>query len=204
MIFLPHYLAAFADVFPELAHLQPWEVVRQLPEVISGRIPALGAEYGVNKGIAIHKTAKVEAGAVLKSPCIIGEGAFVGAHAYLRGGVYVGAHSVIGPGCELKTCILLDHSALAHFNFAGDSLIGSGVNLEAGAVIANHYNERTDKRIWVQTPEGLTDTGVEKFGAMVGDGVKIGANAVLSPGTLLAPGAIVGRLELVKQVQDHP
>lgn len=134
---------------------------------------------------------------MIKPPVLIMAGAFVAAHAYLRGGVVLGAGTTVGPGSEVKSSIVLEGSTLAHFNFVGDSLIGRGVNLEAGAVIANHFNERADKIIRASDRGRLMSTGVSRFGAVVGDGSAIGANAVLSPGSLLLPRSVVGRLELV-------
>ena len=90
-------------------------------------------------------------------------------------------------------------SALAHFNFVGDSLIGSYVNMEAGSIIANHYNERLDKTIYVMLNKKKMKIEVTKFGALVGDHSKIGANAVLSPGTILLPESVIKRLELIEQ-----
>jgi bifunctional N-acetylglucosamine-1-phosphate-uridyltransferase/glucosamine-1-phosphate-acetyltransferase GlmU-like protein len=92
----------------------------------------------------------------------------------------------------------MHHSAIAHFNFIGDSLIGNYVNMEAGAIIANHHNDRTDKNIDIIYNNNRIATGSTKFGALVGDHCKIGANAVLCPGTILEPYRIVGRLELVE------
>ena len=100
-----------------------------------------------------------------------------------------------------ESSVIFNISAIAHFNFIGDSLIGSGVNFEAGSMAANHFNERLDKRISVSYNSSVIDTASDKFGALVGDGCKIGANAVLSPGTILAPGSIIKRLELVEQVK---
>ena len=148
--------------------------------------------------MAIHREAKIEEHVILKGPIIINSNCFVGAHAYLRGGVFMASKSSVGPGCEIKSSFILG-SALAHFNFVGDSILGSGVNMEAGSIIANHYNERLDKKIRVLIKNKLIETGIEKFGALVGDDTKIGANAVLSPGTLLSPKSIVRRLELVDQ-----
>jgi bifunctional N-acetylglucosamine-1-phosphate-uridyltransferase/glucosamine-1-phosphate-acetyltransferase GlmU-like protein len=150
--------------------------------------------------VAIHKTAIVEQGVILKGPVIISADCFIGAHAYLRGGVFLSDHVSIGPGCEIKSSFIFSHSALAHFNFVGDSVLGSYVNMEAGSIIANHYNERVEKQISVLIKNQIIETGVNKFGALVGDHVKIGANAVLSPGTLLSKNAIVARLELIQQV----
>ncbi len=159
--------------------------------------------YAVHNGVAIHREARIEEHVIIKGPAIIGPGCFIGAHAYLRGGVFLDQKVSVGPGCEIKTSIILSGSALAHFNFVGDSLVGSGVNMEAGSIIANHYNERTDKQITVRLQEQNMPTGVTKFGALVGDDTRIGANAVLSPGTILPVGSIVKRLELVEQVPLH-
>ena len=166
------YAAGFYDLFPFVARgLEPWEIV--------ARLPALLTE-------SIHPDAVIEAGAVLKSPILIGPGCFVAAHAYLRGGVVLGPGVTVGPGVEVKSSLIGPGSTIAHFNFVGDSIIGAGVNLEAGAIVANHWNERPD-------------TGRTKFGALIGDRCRIGANAVLSPGTILKPGTVVPRLALVDQ-----
>ncbi|MBK5278418.1 MAG: LpxA family transferase, partial [Bacteroidia bacterium] len=90
---------------------------------------------------------------------------------------------------------------LAHFNFIGDSIVGSNINFEAGSITANHFNERESKNISVLMNGQRVDTKQQKFGALVGDGSKIGANAVLSPGTILEPSSIVRRLELVDQLK---
>jgi UDP-N-acetylglucosamine diphosphorylase / glucose-1-phosphate thymidylyltransferase / UDP-N-acetylgalactosamine diphosphorylase / glucosamine-1-phosphate N-acetyltransferase / galactosamine-1-phosphate N-acetyltransferase len=105
----------------------------------------------------------------------------------------------IGPGCEVKGSLAMSGTTLAHLNFVGDSIIGRDVNIEAGAVLANHWNERPDKMIIEAAAGRCLSTGAVKFGALIGNGCRIGANAVLSPGTLLPPGAVVGRLQLVDQ-----
>ena len=105
----------------------------------------------------------------------------------------------VGISCEIKTSVLMENSAIAHFNFVGDSIIGKNVNIEAGAVLANHFNEREDKTIYIWDSGKRISTGIHKFGSLVGDNCKIGANAVLSPGTLLKPSTIVKRLELIEQ-----
>jgi bifunctional N-acetylglucosamine-1-phosphate-uridyltransferase/glucosamine-1-phosphate-acetyltransferase GlmU-like protein len=117
----------------------------------------------------------------------------------MRGGVFLAENAVVGPGCEVKSSVILSGSSLAHFNFVGDSLIGSFVNMEAGSIVANHFNERLDKTIFVLIDNKKTAIGVTKFGALIGDHTKIGANAVLSPGTILTPQSVVKRLELVEQ-----
>jgi NDP-sugar pyrophosphorylase family protein len=196
---LAAFLQNFSRFFPELANDLLWHIPGKLEQVLRRRIGTLSSDFVIQGDVAIHKTAQVEAHAVLKGPIIISAHCFVGSHAYFRGGVFVGEHSVVGPGCEIKSTLMLDLSAMAHFNFAGDSLIGSRVNLEAGSVIANHFNEREDKTIRVIAGGKRIALDVTKFGALVGDGTKIGANAVLSPGTILPPNSIVPRLGLVEQ-----
>ncbi len=201
---LSDYTLDFKTIFPRYENHLPWEITAQIPEIVQSRINDLSEdEYHIDGTIAIHKTAVVETGVILKGPIVISKDCFVGAHAYLRGGVFLAESVKIGPGCEIKTSILLTASATAHFNFIGDSIIGSYVNFEAGSVIANHYNERENKQITVRVGTENMATGVEKFGALVGDYSRIGANAVLSPGTILNSQAIVGRLELIDQQSGH-
>jgi NDP-sugar pyrophosphorylase family protein len=178
----------------------PWKITSQAVSVIIRMQELLGDDYIIENQVARHRECVIEAGVILKPPVIISRGCFIGAHAYLRGGVFLGEKVSIGPGCEVKSSFVFSGSALAHFNFVGDSLVGSGVNMEAGAIVANHFNERTDKRIFVKINGQIIETGVTKFGALIGDGTRIGANAVTTPGTLLPPGSIVGRLELVNQL----
>jgi len=199
MIMIDDFIEHFSSVFVTKKNKQPWEITATLPAILEKMLPGLDSEYILRDGIAIHKTATVEQAVILKAPLIIGPNCFIGAHAYLRGGVYLGDSSSVGPGCEVKTSIIFSHTEIAHLNFIGDSVIGSHINFEAGSMAANYYNERSDKIISVRHQSELINTGVEKFGSLVGDHCKIGANAVLSPGTILLPGAVVKRLELVAQ-----
>lgn len=179
----------------------PWILTEKIEQIVQEKINALDSTYTVNGNIAIHKSAIVEENVILKGPIIISANCFIGAHAYLRKGVYLSEHVSVGPGCEIKSSFLLNHSSLAHFNFVGDSILGSYANMEAGSIIANHFNERSNKVIDVMIDSKQISTEVEKFGALVGDHSKIGANAVLSPGTILTKRSIVKRLELVNQLK---
>lgn len=192
------YIQSFDEYLSSLNSLEPWQLVQQVPSEIEKLISKLSSDYTINNGVAIHSSARVEEHVILKAPIIIGPNCFVAAHAYLRGGVYLVGNNSIGPGCEIKSSVLFPFTNLAHFNFVGDSVLGSYVNMEAGSIIANHYNERTDKMISVKVDNREFKTGVEKFGALVGDDCKIGANAVLSPGTILKKATIIGRLQLVR------
>lgn len=202
MLNLEELVKDFYKVFPDLKELSPWSIVKNMSEIIQNIIPNLNHEFQVRDGIAIHRTAVIESNVTLKPPVIIGQSCFIGANAYLRGGVYLGESTSVGPGCEIKSSIIFGNSALAHFNFIGDSILGSRVNFEAGSITANHYNERENKIIYVLLDNKIISTGFTKFGSIVGDSTKIGANAVLSPGTILQPGSIVKRLELIEQVGE--
>ena len=187
--------------FTRSHHSTPWLMVKELQGTLQGIIKHLDDDYITHNNVAIHRTAIVETGAIIKGPAIIGPHCFIGANAYLRGGVYLDSSVIIGPGCEVKGSIVMSNTHLAHFNFIGDSIIGNDVNFEAGAVICNHWNEKEDKLIKLFFHSEFIETGLEKFGAIVGDYSKIGANAVLSPGTVLAKKSIVNRLELVEQLK---
>lgn len=195
MITSSTYITRFHDLIP--GDLYPWDIPENLEVLIADKMRYLGADYTISGLTAIHKTATIEQGVVLKGPIFAGPGCFIGAHAYLRGGVYLEGNCIIGPGCEVKSSLIFRNTALAHFNFVGDSVLGEGVNLEAGSIIANHYNERSDKTIHVNIEGIRTVIPATKFGALVGDHSRIGANAVLSPGTLLKSGSIVDRLQLI-------
>jgi len=182
-----------------LASLSPWEITANAPGIVADALGSLHEDFIISDGVAVHMTATVEPGAIVKGPAIIGPRCFIAASAYLRGGILLEEDCVIGPGAELKTSLMFKGGKLAHFNFVGDSILGEGVNLEAGSLIANFRNEWPDKQIRIVTAGGIIDTGVEKFGALVGDYVRIGANAVIAPGALIASETIIPRLHLVDQ-----
>jgi UDP-N-acetylglucosamine diphosphorylase / glucose-1-phosphate thymidylyltransferase / UDP-N-acetylgalactosamine diphosphorylase / glucosamine-1-phosphate N-acetyltransferase / galactosamine-1-phosphate N-acetyltransferase len=200
-------LSLFIQPFPLpreiLRDLQPWQITASLEEILTNYLPYLNKDYKVSNNQAIHRSARIEPGVIMKGTVIIGADCFLATGAYLRGGVFLDNQVSIGPGCEIKSSVIAQGTAIAHFNFIGDSLIGNRVNFEAGSVIANHYNERENKRIFITINNEILDTGLDKFGALVGDNSRIGANAVLSPGTILTPGSIVNRLELIEQLKDR-
>jgi NDP-sugar pyrophosphorylase family protein len=193
-------------ILPVLCDFEfPWEIATSADGIVKQAITTLPKEdYIINGSTAIHKTAIVEAGAVLKDSIIISKDCFVGAGAYLRGGVFLDENVVIGPHCEIKSSFIFKKSRVAHFNYIGNSIIGEDVNFEAGAITANHFNEKKEgeRKIKINLDGKVIDTGVEKFGALVGDGTRIGANAVLDPGSILLPGKIVGRLEHYNQFNE--
>ncbi|MBJ2246908.1 LpxA family transferase [Pseudomonas haemolytica] len=195
MIRLTDYIAHFAQSpLAPWADLAPWALVIQAPVIVRQLLTLLPADdYDIHDDIAIHRSATVESGAVLKGPLIIGAHCFIASGSLLRGGCWVDERCIIGPGAELKTTLMFSGSKLAHFNFVGDSVLGHGINLEAGSIVANYRNERDDKEIHVRVDGVLQRTGCDKFGALLGDQCRIGANAVLAPGAVLMPASVVSR-----------
>lgn len=178
----------------------PWAITQILPDIIKILLADLDRhDFRIEDNIAVHREATVESGAIVKDLTIINAGCFVAASAYLRGGVWLDRNCTIGPGAELKTSVMFSGSKLAHFNFVGDSILGANVNLEAGSIVANYRNERTNKEIRSRIDGRLAPTGVKKFGALIGDDTRIGANAVIAPGAIISPRQIVPRLALLDQ-----
>ena len=196
-LYTPHIAELVSDAGPDI---EPWELIDQLPEILTKLSTKLSEEYEVVGTAFIHRTAWVHPTAILQDTVIIEANASVGPHAILRNGVWLGQGARIGGSDEIKQSIIGSNSAVAHLNYVGNSIIGDDVNIEAGAVLANHHNDRGDKSVWVLIDDEKIKTGVEKFGALVGDHSRIGANAVTSPGTILGPDTIVNRLELVQQI----
>ncbi len=200
MIIIGDFIKDFP--FVDKANEHPWKIVENLANIIVNVLPTLNDEFTISNDIAIHKSAIIEHGVVIKPPVIINAHVFIAANCYLRGGVYLGNAVSVGPGCEIKSSVICANSALAHFNFIGDTLIGSQVNFEAGYITTNFHHDKAYKEIYVKDGEQTIRTNVNKFGSLIGDHSKIGANAVLSPGTILQPGSIVGRLQLVNQLGE--
>lgn len=188
-----------ASPLAEFADRQPWELTRESVEIVAQLLRRLGEGYALSGNAAIHSTSIVEHGAVVKGPAIIGPGCFIAAAAYVRGGCWLEADCILGPGAELKSSFVFAGSKLAHFNFVGDSILGTEVNLEAGSIVANYRNERADPTISFYHRDKRIDTGATKFGALIGDRCRLGANAVIAPGAILEPATTVARLSLVDQ-----
>lgn len=197
---IDHFIEDFSKTFSNVSTSEPWNITNDLKNTIEKMILNLGDDYIIQDNIAIHKSAMIENNVTIKKPAIIGENCYIGANAYFREGVYLDKSVKIGPGCEIKSSIICSGTAIAHFNYIGNSIIGRNINFEAGSIAANHYNERSNKKISVLYDNKIIETNSDKFGSLVGDNSRVGANAVLSPGTILVKNSIVKRLELIEQV----
>ena len=174
----------------------PWELTSHASQVVRKLLRSLAADFRIDGEVAVHASSTVESGAVLKAPLIVEAGCFIAAGACLRGGNWVGQDCIVGPGTELKSSFVFRGTRLAHFNYVGDSILGCDVNLEAGSVICNHRDERAASTVRIRIGSDLTESGHAKFGALIGDGSRLGANSVVAPGALLLPSSIVGRASL--------
>ncbi|MEW6399630.1 MAG: hypothetical protein AB1503_10795 [Bacillota bacterium] len=177
----------------------PWQALPLLGERLRGRLPP-GIEVGEGVSLEgvffdspqllIAPRAIIEPTVVITGgPVFVGPGAHLAAGAYIRGPAYLGERSTVGHACEVKNSILLQGACAAHFNYVGDSILGPGVNLGAGAKLGNLRLDRGPVSVlW----RGMrVDTGLKKLGALIGDWCSLGCNAVCNPGTILHPGVHV-------------
>ena len=162
----------------------PWQALKGISELILSLGPALGADYEeISPSVWVHKTAKVFPSAYLGSPCIIGAGTEVRHCAFIRGSALVGENCVVGNSVELKNVILFDGVQVPHYNYVGDSILGHMAHMGAGSVTSNVKSDKTP--VTVKDGGEKIETGLKKFGAMVGDFVEVGCNSVLNPGTVV-------------------
>jgi UDP-N-acetylglucosamine diphosphorylase / glucose-1-phosphate thymidylyltransferase / UDP-N-acetylgalactosamine diphosphorylase / glucosamine-1-phosphate N-acetyltransferase / galactosamine-1-phosphate N-acetyltransferase len=164
---LPPSLARFAKFFP--ASAAPWEW-------LEGKV-------------WLHPTVKLPPFAVIQGPAYIGAQCEIRPGAFIRGNVIAGEKCVLGNSSEFKNCLLLDGVQAPHFNYVGDSILGNGAHLGAGAICSNLRLDQGE--VTVRLPSGVVGTGLRKFGAILGDKAEVGCNAVLNPGSLLGPRALV-------------
>lgn len=163
----------------------PWEVLPRLESFILALGPMLPADEfeQVSDNVWISRSAVVAPTASITGPCIVDSGAQIRHCAFIRGNVIVGKGTVVGNSCEVKNSLLFDEVEAPHFNYVGDSILGYKSHLGAGAITSNIKNDK--KNVEVHFQLGSIETNMRKFGAIVGDGVQVGCNCVLNPGTVI-------------------
>ena len=171
------------DIFEGLKF--PWEVLPKIKDFIIKLGETLPEDKFEKKGenIWIAKSAKVFPSAYIAGPCIIDEEAEVRHCAFIRGSAIVGKGCVVGNSTELKNVILFNKVQVPHYNYVGDSILGFKAHMGAGSITSN---VKSDKTLVVVKSDGENiETGLKKFGAMLGDNVEVGCNSVLNPGTVV-------------------
>lgn len=163
----------------------PWQVLPKIKDFIIQLGNTLPEEKFEKRGenVWIAKSATIYPTAHINGPCIIDEEAEVRHCAFIRGNAIVGKHAVVGNSTELKNVVLFNNVQVPHYNYVGDSILGYKSHMGAGSITSNVKSDKT--LVWVHTKEGDIETGLKKFGAMLGDFVEVGCNSVLNPGTVI-------------------
>ena len=177
----------------------PWQALTGIKDLILKLGVRLGDEYTeVSPTVWVHKTATVAPTAYLGAPCIIGAGTEVRHCAFIRGSALVGENCVVGNSVELKNVILFDNVQVPHYNYVGDSILGYKSHMGAGSLTSNVKSDQT--LVAVKNGDEKIETGLKKFGAMVGDFVEVGCNSVLNPGTVVGRSSNIYPISCVRGV----
>ena len=163
----------------------PWEVLPKISDFIKKLGATLSEEEYEKRGedIWIAKSATVAPTAYIHGPAIIGKEAEVRHCAFIRGNAIVGEGAVVGNSTELKNVVLFNKVQVPHYNYVGDSILGYKAHMGAGSITSNVKSDK--KLVVVKSPEGQIETGIKKFGAMLGDEVEVGCGTVLNPGSVV-------------------
>lgn len=178
----------------------PWEVLSKISDFIKELGKTLSKEEyeEVQENVWIAKSAKVAPTSFIAGPAIIGKNAEVRHCAFIRGNAIVGENAVVGNSTELKNVILFNNVQVPHYNYVGDSILGYKSHMGAGSITSNVKSDK--KLVIVKDGENLYETGLKKFGAMVGDNVEVGCGSVLNPGTVIGRNSNIYPLSSVRGV----
>lgn len=186
------------DIFEGVTY--PWEVLPKIEEFIISLGKTLDKNEYEEKGenIWIAKSAKVAPTAYIAGPAIIGKNAEIRHCAFIRGKAIVGEGAVVGNSTELKNVILFNKVQVPHYNYVGDSILGYKSHMGAGSITSNVKSDK--KLVIVKNGKEQIETGLKKFGAMIGDEVEVGCNSVLNPGTVIGKHTNIYPLSSVRGV----
>ena len=178
----------------------PWEALPKISEFIIELGKKLDKEIYEEKqeNVWIAKTAQIYPTAFIKGPAIIGENAEIRHCAFIRGNAIVGNNAVVGNSTELKNVILFNNVQVPHYNYVGDSILGYKSHMGAGSITSNVKSDK--KLVVVKNGEEKIETGLKKFGAMIGDNVEVGCGSVLNPGTVIGKNTNIYPLSSVRGV----
>ena len=173
------------------------EVLNHIGEIIFEISKTLNNDYQeISPNVFVHKSVKVDKSATIIGPCLILENSEIRVNAYIRGNVIIGKNCVIGNSTELKNAILFDEVKVPHFNYIGDSLLGYKVHFGAGSLTSNVKSDESNVTLTINSEKIKTNR--KKIGALVGDKVEIGCNAVLTPGSIIGKNTTIYPLVMVR------
>ena len=180
--------------------IYPWEVLPKIKDFIITIGESLNKEEyeKIGENIWIAKSAKIAKTAYINGPAIIGKNAEVRHCAFIRGNAIVGENSVVGNSTELKNVILFNNVQVPHYNYVGDSILGYKSHMGAGSITSNVKSDK--KLVVVKNKDEKIETGLKKFGAMLGDCVEVGCGSVLNPGTVIGKNTNIYPLSSVRGV----
>ncbi len=181
----------------------PWEALPKIGEYILSLGETLDPEKYEKRreNVWIAKSAKVFESAYINGPAIIDEEAEVRHCAFIRGNAIVGKKAVVGNSTELKNVVLFNNVQVPHYNYVGDSILGYKAHMGAGSITSNVKSDKT--LVVVKHGDEQIETGLKKFGAMLGNCVEVGCNSVLNPGTVIGPNSNVYPLSSVRGVIEE-
>lgn len=177
----------------------PWEMLPKLGKYIENLIKdGIKGFDLIAEGVLVGKNVKIYENVTIEPPAIIGDGCVLRPGAFLRGNVILGENCVVGNSTELKNCVLLNRVQVPHYNYVGDSVLGNGAHLGAGAICSNLKSDKSTVR--VKTDGGIYDTEIRKFGAALADNADVGCGCVLNPGTVVGKNTRIYPLVSVRGV----
>ncbi len=178
----------------------PWEALKGIGDFIRRIGPSLDPAVYEKRGeeIWVAKSARVAPTACLNGPLIVDEEAEIRHCAFIRGSAIVGKGAVVGNSTELKNAVLFNGVQVPHYNYVGDSVLGYKSHMGAGSITSNVKSDKT--LVLVKNGERQGETGLKKFGAMLGDFVEVGCNSVLNPGTVVGRHTNIYPLSMVRGV----
>ena len=171
-----------------------WEALPRIKDSLAeslqpANLATVSPQAIVGENVSIGEGTIVAAGACIEGPAIIGRNCQIRHNAYIRAQVIVGDNCVVGNACELKNALLFNDCQVPHFNYVGDSILGHHAHLGAGVVLSNFKS--LPGNVTVQYGDDKIDTGLRKFGALIGDHTEIGCNSVLNPGSIIGRGSVI-------------
>ena len=197
------------SLFDSVEH--PWEVLPLIKSFILETIPTLGSEFKeLSENVFVHESVKIADTAVINGPTIICKGVEVRPGAFIRGSVIVGENCVVGNSTEMKNAIIFNNCQCPHYNYVGDSILGEYAHTGAGVILSNFKSDGSNVK--VRDNGEVIETGLRKFGAILGNHADIGCNSVLFPGTVIGEytnvypltrvRGVVGSRKIVKDIDD--